>query len=267
MALAPGDFAPGAKVNAEHMEPGSGPIVSIFERRFGPGVRLGTRRLLGVSTIVLVFRDSGTAALSFGEVQRTLQSTAGRSGVAKSLAAAVVRSGVKVKSVGVAAPVGLGLAQGSLKLPITLRTSMGRVELAVDILLLDRAIGFVNVAAWPRTHLAASDPQRAATALFRHFQAAFTVRNVIAPTIAGAAQPGQTLTANPGQWAGAPSTLAYQWSRCDASGTTCTPLAGTVTQTYLVGTADRGARLTVSVSASNTVSSSSLPSGPTALVP
>jgi hypothetical protein len=93
------------------------------------------------------------------------------------------------------------------------------------------------------------------------------VRNVVAPAIAGSPQPGQTLTADPGQWAGAPSTFAYQWSRCDASGAACNALPGAVNQTYLVGTADKGARLKVSVSASNTVSSGSLASSPTALVP
>jgi hypothetical protein len=267
MALAPGDFAPGAKVTAERVEPGSGPIVAVFDRDFAPGVRLGGRRLLGVYTSVFLFRDSGTAALSFGEVQRTLQSATGRSGFAKGLASAFVGGGVKLKSVVVGAPMGLGLGQGSLKLPITLRTSIGRIELAMELLLLDRAIGLVAVAAWPRAHLAASDPQRAASALFRHFQAAFTVRNIVAPAIGGAVQPGQTLTADPGQWAGAPSALAYQWSRCDVGGTTCTVVPGAVTQTYLVGTPDSGARLKVSVAASNTVSSSSLASSATALVP
>ena len=270
MALAPSDFAPGARVASEHMEPGSGPIVSVFERTFGPGTRLGGSRLLMVMSIVLLFRDSGTAALTFGEIQRTLQSPAGRSALAKELAGDIRRDsggGLRLKSLTVGAPVALGLGQGSLKLPIVFRTSAGRIELAFDILLLDRALGLVGVAAWPRAHLAPADPQRAASALFRRFQGAFTVRNVVAPVIAGAAQAGQTLTADPGQWVGAPSTIAYQWSRCDASGTTCTPVPGAVSQTYLVGTPDRGARLKVSVSASNTVSSSSLASNPTALVP
>jgi hypothetical protein len=163
MALGPGDFAPGAKVVSEHMKPGSGPIVSVFERSFGPGVRLAGPRLLVVTTTIALFRDSGSAALTFGEIQRTLQSPTGRSGVAKDFAAAVGSGTLRVKSVSVGAPIPLGLAQGSLKLPITLRTSLGRLEVALDVLVLDRALGVVVVAALPRAHLLASDPQRAAT--------------------------------------------------------------------------------------------------------
>ncbi len=37
--------------------------------------------------------------------------------------------------------------------------------------------------------------------------------NAVAPSISGAAQVGQTLTADPGQWNGAPS-YSYQWQRC-----------------------------------------------------
>jgi hypothetical protein len=92
------------------------------------------------------------------------------------------------------------------------------------------------------------------------------VRNLTAPTIAGTPQAGQTLTADPGRWAGAPSSFAYQWSRCDAAGANCAPIAGAVGQTYVLGTAEVGSRITVTVTAANTVTSQSLPAAATAAV-
>jgi hypothetical protein len=47
------------------------------------------------------------------------------------------------------------------------------------------------------------------------------------PSISGTAQDGQRLTGNPGVWTGAPPPQpAYQWSRCNALGTGCLPIAG-----------------------------------------
>ncbi|MFM8888953.1 MAG: hypothetical protein ACKOGM_03050, partial [Solirubrobacterales bacterium] len=48
--------------------------------------------------------------------------------------------------------------------------------------------------------------------------------NTSAPTVAGSADLGQTLTANAGSWSGTPApTLTYQWERCEA----VTPISST----------------------------------------
>jgi Subtilase family len=75
--------------------------------------------------------------------------------------------------------------------------------------------------------------------------------NTSPPSISGRAQSGQTLTASPGTWTGAPSGYAYQWQRCDASGGNCQAIAGASGTTYLVRDADVESRLRVLVSASN----------------
>ena len=80
--------------------------------------------------------------------------------------------------------------------------------------------------------------------------------NTALPTISGTAQQGQTLTAGNGSWTNEPTSYAYQWLRCDASGASCLPIAAATTQTYIVASADVGSTLRVAVTASNAGGSS-----------
>ncbi len=91
--------------------------------------------------------------------------------------------------------------------------------------------------------------------------------NTSPPTISGTAQEGQSLTADPGTWSGTqPISFVYQWRRCDAGGASCNDINGATGQSYTLVSADVGATLRVSVTASNTVGSSTASSAPTALV-
>jgi hypothetical protein len=74
---------------------------------------------------------------------------------------------------------------------------------------------------------------------------------VKAPTIAGEARQGQTLTEHNGEWTNGPTSYAYQWQRCDASGNNCTAISGANTQTYVTTEADVGHTLRVAETASN----------------
>ena len=87
--------------------------------------------------------------------------------------------------------------------------------------------------------------------------------NTSSPTISGSASDGSVLTANNGSWSNSPSAYAYQWLRCDAAGANCAPIAGAVAPTYVPGTADAGMRITVTVTATNSVSSKPATSAPT----
>ena len=70
------------------------------------------------------------------------------------------------------------------------------------------------------------------------------------PGIAGTAQQGQTLTEQHGVWTNFPTSYAYQWLRCDTSGSTCpTPIGSG--QTYVLTAADVGHRIEVQETASN----------------
>jgi hypothetical protein len=87
--------------------------------------------------------------------------------------------------------------------------------------------------------------------------------NSSAPTIAGVAREGETLTADRGSWTGTePISYAYQWRRCDSAGGSCVDVQSAAQQTYTLTSADVGARLRVAVTASNTVGSTSATSAP-----
>jgi hypothetical protein len=75
--------------------------------------------------------------------------------------------------------------------------------------------------------------------------------NISAPTIVGTAQQGQTLTAQHGSWSNEPTGFAYQWQRCDTTGSTCSPIPEATAPTYTLKTADVGTTVRVAVSASN----------------
>jgi len=83
----------------------------------------------------------------------------------------------------------------------------------------------------------------------------FAPVSVADPSIVGLARLGQTLTADPGRFAGEPATLAYRWSRCDAAGEACQAIAQATRSAYVVGTADIGRRLRVEVTSHNAAGS------------
>lgn len=87
-------------------------------------------------------------------------------------------------------------------------------------------------------------------------------QNVTAPTVTGIAVVGQTLTANPGSWAGsAPIAYAYTWERCSPDGSTCAPIEGAVGPTYQLSADDAGAAVGVQVTASNAAAAAAVFSG------
>src|SRR5262249_20968143 len=68
---------------------------------------------------------------------------------------------------------------------------------------------------------------------------------------------GQTLTVDEGSWAGTlPLQFAYQWRRCNSSGSACVNIGGANANTYVVASADVGSTLRATVSASNSAGSS-----------
>lgn len=88
--------------------------------------------------------------------------------------------------------------------------------------------------------------------------------NTVAPVISGTATEGQTLTSTQGTWSPAGTSYAYQWKRDGAN------ISGATSTTYVLVTADVGALITCTVTATNADGSASATSnslGPVAAGP
>jgi hypothetical protein len=258
MALATSDFSRGASVLREGFLPASPPLVAAYVRTFRPGARLNGQRLLGVSSHVDLVDSDGLAMIGFNAVVSNLSTSAGRRALATDIKRSVAtqtHGTLKVKSVTFGRVVRFQAAQAAFRVTLKLHTNHGVIELALAGVVLDRALGVIELDSYPRKHISASTAVAAARKVAQHFQVAFQIRNVVPPAITGTPKLGQTLTADRGRWAGGPSAFTYQWNHCDAAGANCAPIAGAVASTYVPGTADAGMRITVTVTATNSVSS------------
>jgi len=89
-------------------------------------------------------------------------------------------------------------------------------------------------------------------------------QNTSIPTISGTLREGETLTANPGVWAGTePIAYTYQWQRCDSNGGNCASIAGATNRTYVVIAADVSRSVRVIVTARNSGGARAATSAPT----
>jgi len=91
--------------------------------------------------------------------------------------------------------------------------------------------------------------------------------NTSTPTVFGTAKQGVTLRSAQDFWTGTTPILpSYQWYRCDASGASCTAIAGATSDTYVVGASDVGATLQLAVTGRNALGEATIRSAPTAVV-
>lgn len=90
--------------------------------------------------------------------------------------------------------------------------------------------------------------------------------NAALPALSGQASVTRTLTADTGQWDGAPTGFDHRWLRCDADGGACTPIAGATGSTYLLTDADAYHEMRVEVTAENGSGAATARSAPSAIV-
>ena len=72
---------------------------------------------------------------------------------------------------------------------------------------------------------------------------------IVAPLVSGTTEVGQTLTASAGTWSGSPTSFAFTWRRCDATGANCTSIDGATAPTYTLTPGDIGTTLSLIVTA------------------
>jgi hypothetical protein len=90
--------------------------------------------------------------------------------------------------------------------------------------------------------------------------------NTALPSVSGSVVEGDTLTASEGSWSGSPESYAYQWEDCNASGASCSSIAGATASTRVLASGDAGHTLRVVVKATNAGGTGEATSEPTATV-
>ena len=269
-ALTPADFDSGASV-ASNKTTSAGGLPTLV-RVFKPGARLGGRRLAVVVSVVMLEPDAPSAAADFAQLGAAAHSAAGRAALAKAWGLAFVKGAAKgggtnalsVKRTVVGAPIETG--GSTIRFPLTVATNQGTLHMSLGFAQGDRIVTMVALMAPFDTTLTSSAQATAVAALQHHLQVGFTIANTTTPSIGGTVAQGQTLTAAAGSWIGSPSSLTYSWSRCDMNGGNCSSIDGASGPTYVVGGADAGFTLQVTVTATNSISSGQAVSVATALV-
>jgi len=87
-----------------------------------------------------------------------------------------------------------------------------------------------------------------------------------APTVTGTPVAGQVLSSSVGAWTGAPSSFAYQWRRCSATGSRCVAIVGATLATYALTPDDIGSTVSLVVTATGKGGATSAPTAATPVV-
>jgi hypothetical protein len=269
LLLTPGDFDGGATSAGDTSYSKAGVQLTL---RILKGAKLGGRPLFAVAE-GLIERDENAATSEFAVTRTEVGLKVEKAAIANLFAAAFAKGAklgsnpkatVTVKHSVIGRPVDVGNA--AFRVPMTFVTSIGTLRVSLGVAHADRAIGIIILIPLKGNVLQAGKVAGIVAAEERHLRAAFTVANVSAPTITGTPQQGQTLTASLGSWSGAPSSFSYAWSRCDPTGSACSPIAGATSRTYVAAAADAGSTVRVAVTGSNSLGSAQASSPPSGVI-
>jgi hypothetical protein len=254
----------GARVTAQrYYHDTDFPSVISYERELESG-RVGSTALLTIDTEAEVGTSLAITADFLRAFERYLATPAGRKLLARTITEEA--EGV-VTSARVGRPRALGVGAQSFDLLVSLRVLGVRLDARVAAFRVDRVLGLLLTVGEPGRSLPRSVSKRLAGIMAARARAELVPRSTGAPVVTGTAEVGQTLIATRGSWRGGPTSFAFQWQRCDASGLSCVAIPGAVGERYAVAQGDVGSRLRVAVTARNSVSSATSVSTPTATVP
>jgi hypothetical protein len=252
MALGVSDLPAGAKVRRQGYVQDND-FVAAYAREFKSGVRIGRSRIDLLESDVALAESAEAATSYYAAVAAVLKTKKGRALLARQLLAElpkdVPKGAFKVTFGKVSS---LRVGENSFVAPITLNfAGIVRVPLVLAFVRTDKVIVSLNLGGFVNGTIAAADVARLARAVAGHVQVGLVPTNSSPPSISGTAQSGATLAVAIGQWTKSPSSYAYRWLRCDASGANCQPIANAAAQTYVVADADVASTLRAEVTAVN----------------
>jgi hypothetical protein len=257
----------GAKVTAQgYYRDRDFPSVISYQREF-EDARVGGTRLLGVNSEAEIGTTAQTTSSFIKEFRRFVSSKQGRKLVADAISEAIP-AGDTVSLVRIGRPRALGVGKDSFDMLLTFNVlGLLRFDSHVAVFRVDRVLGLLFLVGEPAERVPLSVVKRLARVMVGRMDVELTPRNVTLPTISGAPAVGQTVTATRGTWRGGPTSFAFQWQRCDATGGACVAIPGATVDRYAITDADAGATLRAVVDARNTHAAGSAVSAPTVVVP
>jgi hypothetical protein len=88
----------------------------------------------------------------------------------------------------------------------------------------------------------------------------------IPPTVSGTATRTFLLGSTPGNWSNSPTSLSYQWERCNVAGHSCQAIPGATQAIYQLAAADEGGTVTIAVTARNSSGATTAMAAPSGVV-
>jgi len=254
----------GARVTSQgYFKDADFPSLISFKREL-ENAKVGSTRLLYVQCQAEIGRDTQTTGLFLATLKKLIQSKQGRALLKKEiLSSSDTKLTTKVQ---IGRPRTIAVGPGSFDLLVTLSVLTIPVQAHVTIFRVDRVLGELLTFGAIGARVPTSVVVRLAKVMAARMTAQLTPRSSAPPTISGATQVGQMLTATTGAWTGTPTAFAYQWQRCDAAGANCADISGAVAQSYQLTDADAGSTLRVTVTARNGAGSGTAASAPSAVV-
>jgi hypothetical protein len=138
----------------------------------------------------------------------------------------------------------------------------GATQQAYKVAVADKGHALVaheTATSWGQSATADSDPSTVAD---QPVPVAATI-----PVVTGIAARLQNLQATRGTWGNDPTSISYQWRRCDADGTSnCAAIPGATRANYVLTAADTGHTIVATVTAGNTEGTTTAASAPTGVV-
>lgn len=246
LLLTAADFSSRASIVAQGTES------TVAYRVLGPGLHLGSVRLLTVYSGVQVFGTAADAgALLASETRRQRRASARQRDV-RILAVLTIGRSAKVGRITVGS---LTSAGPDTSLWMAATTVAGSpIRIGVAEVRVDRAVAAIAVVSLLGGKLARRDTVRALSLARQRMRSAFVLDVKRPPVVLGVPFVGQVVNADEGEWAGGPSEFTYAWARCDAAGANCVEIPGATESRYTIDIADRGGTLRVTVQGRNTVS-------------